>query len=175
MCPPVGLARGRIDVCVRARDATVGRTREENTEIQISRSSAGMFFTLHLDRMTSISQNSTNRIFRSVKKKEFFGYVRHNCGIRGADHHKRATLTQPSPTSFPVSGSVHCMTNAAANCLVSYTALWFQQPFPTSLAPCLTCSLSSQRGKTLLHTACKFREFPRYFVHPTMCFACRMR
>ena len=38
------------------------------------------------------------------------------------------------------------------------TALGFQQPLPTSLAPCLTCSLSSQ---TFLHTSCKFREFPR--------------
>ena len=41
---------------------------------------------------------STNRIFRSVG---FFGYFGQNFGIRGAEHHKRATLTQPSPTSFP--------------------------------------------------------------------------
>jgi len=32
------------------------------------------------------------------------GYFGQNFGIRGAEHHKRATLTQmqPSPTSFPV-------------------------------------------------------------------------
>jgi len=41
----------------------------------------------------------TNRIFRS---EGFFGYFGQNFGIRGAEHHKRATLTQPSPTSFPV-------------------------------------------------------------------------
>ena len=59
VCPPVGLARGRIDVCVRSGDATMGRTREENTKIQTSRrnrSSAGLFFSLHLDRMASISK-----------------------------------------------------------------------------------------------------------------------
>ena len=71
----------------------------------------------------------------------------------------------PSP-SF--SDSVHCVTNAAAYCMVSILPLGFSNHYPPHL-PCLTCSLSSQ---TFLHTACKF---PRYFVHPTVCFACRMR
>ena len=52
-----------------------------------------------------------------------------------------------------------------------HTVLGFQEPLPTSLAPCVTCILSSQ---TFLHTFSKFREFSRYFVHPTLCFACRM-
>ena len=42
-------------------------------------------------------QKTTNRIFRS---EGFFGYFGQNFGIRGAEHHKRAILTQPSPTSF---------------------------------------------------------------------------
>jgi len=29
--------------------------------------------------------------------KDFFGYFGQNFGIRGAEHHKRATLTQPRP------------------------------------------------------------------------------
>ena len=43
--------------------------------------------------------NSTNQIFRSVG---FFGYFGQKFGIRGAEHHKIATMTRHSPTSFPV-------------------------------------------------------------------------
>ena len=110
---------------------------------------------------------STNRIFRSAG---FFGYFGENFGIRGEEHHKRATLTQSSPTSFPVI-QWQCTLCDKCCCILPgiYTALRFQQPLPTSLAPCLTFSL------TFLHTSCKFREFPRYFVHPTVYFECRMR
>jgi len=44
-------------------------------------------------------QFATNQIFRSEGILGYFGQI---FGIRGAEHHKRATLTQPSPTSFPV-------------------------------------------------------------------------
>jgi len=112
----------------------------------------------------------TNQIFRS---ENFFGYFGQNFGIRGAEHDKRTELTQPSPTSFPVI-QWQCTLCDKCCCILPgiYTALRFQQPLPTSLAPCLTCTISSQ---TFLHTSCKFWEFPRYFVHPTVCFACRMR
>ena len=107
--------------------------------------------------------------------KDFSGYFGQNFGIRGAEHHKRATLTQmqPSPTSFPVI-QWQCTLCDKRCCILPgiSTVLGFQQPLPTPLAPCLTCSLSSQ---TFLHTSCKFRDFPRYFVHPTVCFGCRMR
>ena len=41
----------------------------------------------------------------------------------------------------------------------------------------LTCAVTDLHppSQTFLHTHCKFREFPRYFVHPTVCFVCRMR
>ena len=84
--------------------------------------------------------------------------------IRGAEHHK-TTLTQPSPTSFQRQGTL--CDKCCCILLGVYTVLGLQQPLPTSLAPCLTCSLSSQ---TFLHTSCKFQEFPRYFVHRTVCF-----
>jgi len=118
------------------------------------------------------SGSATNRIFRSVKKKNF-RYVGQNFGIRGAEHHNRTTLTQPSPTSFPVIQWQFTLCDKCCCILPGiYTALGFQQPLPISLAPCLTCTLSSQ---TFLHTTSKFREFPRYFVQPSVCFACRMR
>jgi len=53
-----------------------------------------------------------------------------------------------------------------------YTALVLQQPLPASLAPCLTCTLSPQ--PVLTHLS-RMRKFPRYFVHPAVCFGCRMR
>jgi len=78
-----------------------------------------------------------------------------------------------SPTSFPV---IQWQCTMCEKCCCKlpgiYTALGFQQPLPTSLAPCLTCTLSSQ---PFLDTSCKFRKFPRYFVHPTVCFVRRMR
>jgi len=45
------------------------------------------------------TRKAMNWIFWSVG---FFGYLGEIFGIRGAEHHKSATLTQPSTTSFLV-------------------------------------------------------------------------
>jgi len=59
---------------------------------------------LHLRSLTNLDS-----ISRGLEQKGGFirtvffgeGFLQ-NFGIRGAEHHKIATLTQPSPTSFPV-------------------------------------------------------------------------
>ena len=63
-----------------------------------------------------------------------FRILRSNFGIRGAEHHKRATLTQPSPTSFHVfRDSVHGVTNATVYCLVYILPLGFSNHYPPHL------------------------------------------
>ena len=94
------------------------------------------------------SECATNRIFRILRR----------------EHHKRATITQPSLTSIPVIQR-QCTLCDKCCCILPgiYTALGFQHYPP---------HLRRVRLAPSPPTSCKF---PRYFVHPTMCFACRMR
>ena len=60
-------------------------------------------FLLSRDRFRFLdSKKGVLLLTRFFGVQEFFGYFCQNFGIRGAEHHKRATLTQPSPTSCPV-------------------------------------------------------------------------
>ena len=80
------------------------------------------------------SHISTVRIYWTFG---FFGLFGQKFGIRGAEHHKRATLTQPSPTSFPVIQE-QCTLCDKCCCILPgiYTALGLlQQLLPNSLAP----------------------------------------
>ena len=76
--------------------------------------------------------NSTNQILR------FFGFFGQNFAVRGAEHHKRATLTH-NPAQLPsqsFSDSVHCVTNVTVYCLTS-TLSWVS----TTITH-LTCTVS---------------------------------